>query len=84
MGTDIHIQVWGKDPTTGEWEPSIIKPFPRWGESAHDWDVDPTGRNYRVFGLLAGVRNGTGFGGVKTGEPVEPFFPRRGLPYFVG
>lgn len=37
-------------------------------------------RNYRVFGLLANVRNGYGFAGVKTGECMEWLADPRGFP----
>lgn len=37
-------------------------------------------RNYRVFAMLAGVRNGYGFGGIKTHEPLAPISDPRGLP----
>ena len=38
------------------------------------------GRNYRLFAVLAGVRNGYGFAGVKTHDPVGPIAEPRGLP----
>jgi len=37
-------------------------------------------RNYRLFAYLADVRNGYGFAGVDTGEPVQPFADPRGWP----
>lgn len=37
-----------------------------------DWFDD---WNYRLFGMLANVRNGVGFAGVKTGEPIQPVLP---------
>lgn len=37
-------------------------------------------RNYNVFAMLAGVRNGRGFAGVKTHEPLVPISAPRGLP----
>lgn len=39
-----------------------------------------TNRNYGLFAILADVRNGTGFAGVKTGEPTTPIDLPRGLP----
>lgn len=39
-----------------------------------------TSRNYHRFGLLADVRNGHGFAGLKTGEGWPAQFPYRGLP----
>jgi hypothetical protein len=37
-------------------------------------------RNYMLFAVLADVRNGYGFAGVKTHEPVKPLFADRGVP----
>ena len=37
-------------------------------------------RNYRVFSILADVRNGHGFAGVKTGEGFVPISQPKGLP----
>lgn len=38
-------------------------------------------RHYRLFAWLANVRNGFGFAGVKTGEPIKPIIePNRGIP----
>lgn len=38
------------------------------------------GRNYNLFAILADVRNGRGFAGVKTGEGFRPIAAPRGLP----
>lgn len=38
------------------------------------------GRNYILFSVLAGVRNGYGFAGVKTTNPLTPIAEPRGLP----
>lgn len=38
------------------------------------------GRNYNLFAMLANVRNGTGFAGVKTGDGYEPIHEQRGYP----
>lgn len=38
------------------------------------------GRNYDLFALLADVRNGYGFAGVKRGDPIEPLDQPRGVP----
>jgi len=38
------------------------------------------GRNYRLFSILADVRNGYGFAGVRTGEGFCPISPPRGIP----
>lgn len=46
-------------------------------EYMRDWF---DGRNYRLFGMLADVRNGRGFAGCKTGEAVEVIAEPRGWP----
>jgi hypothetical protein len=89
MGCDIHIYVEKKIGDT--WFP--ITPLEhnpdyeeKYGDSAwnhplrlnhYNYDV---GRNYRVFSMLAGVRNGIGFASIKTGEPITPIADPRGLP----
>lgn len=78
MGTDIHIQVQVNDGSG--WRYTRNSPFPRYGEPGFNWADDPTGRNYDLFALLAGVRNGVGFAGVYRHEPVTPYFEGRGLP----
>jgi hypothetical protein len=64
MGTDIHAVFQRK--TADGWEdvPSFFE----------------QDRHYYLFSILAGVRNGYGFAGVKTYEPVEPISEPRGLP----
>lgn len=81
MGTDIHIQVQGKN-SDGEWAWVKRTPFAAYkGDGASfDFDNDPTERNYNLFAILAGVRNGHGFAGSYRHEPVEPWFEGRGLP----
>ena len=37
-------------------------------------------RNYTLFALLADVRNGSGFAGIKTGDPITPLSDPRGVP----
>lgn len=37
-------------------------------------------RNYTLFAILAGVRNGYGFAGVYRHEPIQPISECRGLP----
>jgi len=66
MGTDIHGVFQRHDATTNTWEdiPSNYE----------------QSRHYQLFAVLAGVRNGRGFAGVKTGEPVEPIAEPRGYP----
>lgn len=38
------------------------------------------GRNYNVFAILANVRNGSGFAGIKTSDGFKPISEPRGLP----
>lgn len=64
MGTDIH----------GVWQ---TERFGKWIDVESTYMQD---RDYQLFAVLAGVRNGTGFAGVKTGEPVKPIAMPRGLP----
>lgn len=47
------------------------------GKTRESWYGD---RNYLVFAVLGDVRNGYGFAGVKTFNPVEPITRGRGLP----
>jgi len=44
------------------------------------WNENPESRCYMVFSLLADVRNGYGFGGVGTYEPIQPIADCRGTP----
>ena len=88
MGTDIHLYVemfdgekWAEIPPPYEtgygyrsWLPDC---------DSHDFDdprPNPIERNYNLFALLANVRNGRGFAGIKTGEPVTPLFAERDFP----
>ncbi len=65
MGTDIHGRI-----------------EMRWSAELQYHYIGPIEdqRNYRVFAMLAGVRNGFGFAGVKTFEPLLPVSEPRGLP----
>lgn len=81
MGTDIHFYVERRN-AAGAWETCDV-----WEEERFeaDWDV-PYGkrfyesRNYDLFAILAGVRNGRGFAGVETGSGFVPIHEPRGLP----
>lgn len=66
MGTDIRGVFQRRNPETKQWE-----------DIPHKYEMD---RHYQLFGVLAGVRNGRGFAGIKTGEPVEPISAPRGYP----
>ena len=49
----------------------------RWENVESAWKQD---RHYQLFAVLADVRNGYGFAGLRTGEPVKPIAMPRGLP----
>lgn len=66
MGTDIH----------GIWQ-RLDMATQAWCDIASTYDQH---RHYQLFAVLAGVRNGTGFAGVKTGDAVTPIAEQRGLP----
>ena len=71
MGTDIHIagEVYNRD--TGTWHAI-------WLERPEGYGYWP--RDYRSFGKLADVRNGTGFAGVSTGSKMVPISYPKGFP----
>lgn len=84
MGCDIHLfaekRVKGKWVTADTWEvyeddddtpKRKIVPYQK--SFYH-------GRNYNLFAMLADVRNGRGFAGVKTGAGFNPICEPRGLP----
>lgn len=77
MGCDIHLYVEvHKDNqwcTAHQW---VIEDG--WF-TTNDNRFDPD-RNYRLFAMLANVRNGYGFGGVDTGDELHPIDEPRGLP----
>lgn len=83
MGCDIHFfvekRVEGKWVSADKWEIDKDDDEPRqprvpWEQSFYH------SRNYNLFAILADVRNGRGFAGVKTGEGFNPISPPRGLP----
>lgn len=83
MGCDIHLYVERKNDS-GTWESAD-----KWTEEKYDdevhVDVDYedrfyTGRNYNLFAILADVRNGRGFAGIRTGDGFNPIHELRGLP----
>jgi hypothetical protein len=94
MGCDIHIYVEKKIGDT--WFPIAPPEHNSYYEPGDEQEGGPynrplllnhdtydVGRNYRVFAMLAGVRNGIGFASVKTGEPITPISKPRGLPQDV-
>lgn len=66
MGTDIHGVFQKRDKEAGKWV-----------DVEHNYTMD---RHYQLFAVLAGVRNGAGFAGVRTGESVQPIAEPRGYP----
>ena len=66
MGTDIHGVFQRLSAETGKWY-----------DVPSDYEEQ---RHYQLFAVLAGVRNGTGFAGVRTGDAVTPIAEPRGLP----
>lgn len=84
MGCDIHdyveIQVNGKWQKVGEvFDNYYYRPEEKdiWKQKVdHPLDV----RNYDAFAVLAGVRNGRGFAGAKTGNGFRVIANPKGLP----
>lgn len=86
MGCDIHFYV-DVQQEDGSWKSAdklfdqgegyltTYEPGPGWKSHAF-YD----GRNYDLFAILADVRNGRGFAGVKTGQGFNPIFEPRGVP----
>lgn len=84
MGCDIHIhvEVW----VNGRWR-GVRGTSPYWDSNWYDgerlcyegWIYN--GRNYKLFGILADVRNGWGFAGIDIGDPAEPISVPKGLPH---
>lgn len=90
MGTDIHLFTERRASATAPWE--VFKAVvldcddcPKDGRVCY-WCKGAkklTGyrdRNYDVFAMLANVRNGTGFAGIKTGSGFQVIASPRGLP----
>lgn len=94
MGCDIHAHYETRPISGGAWYEHQVREKYKTGvinEGREDeYDVIEYGklfddplcihRNYSLFAALAGVRNGHGFAGIKTGEPVKPISLPRGLP----
>jgi hypothetical protein len=84
MGTDIHTYVEVKKDDG--W--TVLTPlYTQEGDEdeifERRWNhpLNYNGRNYNLFAFLADVRNGYGFAGVSTHEPLKPITPkRRGVP----
>ena len=94
MGCDIHSFCEIFNETTGKWE-KTGKIFPNpWydkdkpnkiDEDGYEWNAEfihhpIRNRNYDLFAMLADVRNGRGFAGIKTGEGFNIISPPKGIP----
>jgi len=73
MGTDIH---GGFIKVETNLEGKVVNKQP----IKTPWFGD---RDYTLFAILAGVRNGFGFAGCYRHEPLVPIAEGRGLPYFI-
>jgi len=72
MGTDIH---GGFIKVAFENDKVVSKQAIK-----SNWKMD---RNYTLFAILAGVRNGYGFAGSYRHEPLKPIAKGRGIPSFI-
>jgi hypothetical protein len=66
MGTDIHGVFQARNKTTG-----------KWGDISHNFEMN---RHYMLFAWLGNVRNGRGFAGTPTHQPLIPLSDNRGYP----
>lgn len=73
MGTDIH---GGFIKVVKDEKDNVVSKQP----IKTNWNFD---RNYTLFAILAGVRNGYGFAGCYRHEPLQPIAEGRGLPEFI-
>lgn len=88
MGCDIHLyverRVNGRWESADTWTPNeYYTPGEDDGErpiTVKYEDRFYTSRNYDLFAMLANVRNGHGFAGIKTGDGFIPITAPRGLP----
>lgn len=87
MGCDIHFyverRVNGRWVTADKWTPNKYASEEDSNEPKFEIEYGNqfyTGRNYDLFAILANVRNGRGFAGIKTGEGFDPISEPRGIP----
>lgn len=78
MGCDIHFFVERR--AGGTWLTCDKWTKDEDGQRVEYKDAFYHDRNYDLFAILANVRNGLGFAGVKTGEGFNPIAPARGIP----
>ncbi len=67
MGTDVHAVAQIKKKGAHPWQ---TVPLEGWNQNRH----------YFLFAWIGNVRNGFGFAGIPTGEPITPLSDCRGLP----
>lgn len=85
MGCDIHIVIQRQEPD-GAWRELPWQHV--WSHDGKDSAVKGVpiapdvfrNRNYDLFGILANVRNGSGFAGIQTGEGWPSIADDRGFP----
>lgn len=85
MGCDIHLYVEKRVNPSHDWESAdkwttekgATRPTVDYGDHFYN------DRCYSLFAMLADVRNGHGFAGIKTGEGFVPIAIPRGLPQDV-
>ena len=84
MGTDIHMGMEKRGPD-GVWHYcGAMRENPWYGKWRDEPRLRPVtdffGRCYDLFAILADVRNGRGFAGVKTGDGFNVIAEPKGLP----
>lgn len=82
MGCDIHLYVEVKKD--GKWK-SVDKwswPYDEIKDVSHK-DSYYNRRNYSLFAILADVRNGSGFAGIKTGDGFNIISEPKGVPHDI-
>lgn len=94
MGCDIHMRAEIRQDSDSPWE-AVGKVFKNTyyrpneenqiDEDGFEWNPPLInqpyrGRNYDFFAILADVRNGRGFAGIKTGEGFNPISEPKGYP----
>ena len=80
MGTDIHMIAEVRK--NGVWQTILDDIFVEWESTKFEAQtcVPYSDRNYNLFAILADVRNGTGFAGLRTGEKFNPISEPKGYP----
>lgn len=77
MGCDIHLYVEKKIDGKWQLQGKLVDDD---GYKSIQGKPFYHGRNYNLFAILADVRNGRGFAGIKTGEGFNPISEPRGVP----